>query len=137
MSGVTIYCTYKYSKLAVDNMARYEEILIDQGSDVSIELHLENPDGTPKSLVNYSVAAQMRRTPTASDSDAVNFTTNIRQPETAGIVELFLTNQQTSAILPTKYRYDVTLSYLDSDDVEFVDVIMSGVIKVSPNITRI
>lgn len=118
-------------------MARREDITIDQGSDIEIELYLENADGTPKSLVNYSAAAQMRRTINTSDSDAINFTVNIKQPETAGIVQLSLTNQQTSAITAARYLYDVELSHLDSDGIEFVEVIMSGVIKVTPSITRL
>ena len=40
-------------------MARYEELIIDQGSDIVIELKLINEDKSKKNLTNYSVSAMM------------------------------------------------------------------------------
>lgn len=118
-------------------MPRREDFTIDQGSDVEIELYLENPDGTPKSLVNYSAAAQMRRSVNTSDSDAITFTANIKIPETSGIVQLSLTNLQTSVIPAARYLYDVELRHQDSDGTNLIEVILAGVIEVNPNITRL
>ena len=41
-------------------MAQYEEITIDQGSDVAIQLDLVDHTGAAKSLLNHSVAAKMK-----------------------------------------------------------------------------
>jgi len=46
-------------------MADYEEITIDQGADVAIELHLVEEDGSKKDLTDYSAAAKMKRNTTA------------------------------------------------------------------------
>ena len=35
-------------------MARYEELTIDQGSDVSLDVYLTNVDGSPKDLSGFS-----------------------------------------------------------------------------------
>lgn len=118
-------------------MAQQEDLSIDQGTDVAIEIHLTNPDGSKKSLVNYTAAAQMRRTVNTSDSDAITFTADIKLPETDGIVLLTLTNAQTAAIQPNRYMYDVEISHDDSDGNTLVEKVLYGIIEVTPNITRV
>ena len=39
-------------------MAQYELFKIDKGSDVAIQLHLEDVDGNQKNLDGYSIAAK-------------------------------------------------------------------------------
>ena len=42
-------------------MAQYEELTIDQGSDVTIELHLVDKNATAKNLTGHSLAAKLKR----------------------------------------------------------------------------
>ena len=50
-------------------MAQFEEFDIDQGTDVAINIHVTNKNGTAKDLANYSVAAKMKKS-YSSDSDS-------------------------------------------------------------------
>jgi hypothetical protein len=118
-------------------MAQYEDITIDQGTDVAIEIHLANIDGTKKDLTGYSVAAQIRRTINSSDSDAVTFTSIVADPSSDGIITLVLTNVQTMALTPPRYFYDVEISYVDSDSQLFIERVLYGNLHVNPNITRL
>ena len=118
-------------------MAQYEELAFDQGADIAVEVHLFNTDETKKNLQGYSVAAQMRRTVNTSDSDAVTFTTLVADPAADGIITLTLTNQQTDALTPGRYFYDVEISFTDSAATTFVERVLEGIVDVKPSITRI
>ena len=41
-------------------MAQYEELSIDKGTDVTIQLELEDVNGNPKNLTNYTVAGKVK-----------------------------------------------------------------------------
>ena len=43
-------------------MAQYEEITIDQGADVTLQLELVDTSGNIKDLTDYSVSAKAKRT---------------------------------------------------------------------------
>ena len=55
-------------------MAEYEDLTIDQGADVAIELHLKEADGSVKDLSAHSITSKMKRnyntskTPTRSNT---------------------------------------------------------------------
>ena len=77
-------------------MAQYEEITIDQGSDVAIQLDLVDHTGAAKSLVNHTVTAKMKKNYKSTDSaDIQSFTSlvatpsNILQPPKALQVKSF------------------------------------------------
>lgn len=118
-------------------MAQYEDITIDQGTDIAVEIELVNVDGTPKDLSGYSVAAQIRRTVNTIDSDAITFTAIVVPPGESGIVQLTLTNAQTMSMTPPRYFYDVEISHTDSDANVFIERVLYGNVHVNPNITRI
>lgn len=116
-------------------MATYEEFTIDQGSDVAIELHLENPDGSVKNLDGYSAAAKLKKT--YKSSDFVEFTTTIPGMGEEGIVTIALTNQQTDSLKPGRYVYDVEISFVDEvTGNTVVDRILEGRLQVSPSVTK-
>ena len=119
-------------------MADYEDFTIDQGTDVAIELHLQEQDGSVKNLTSHSAAAKMKRSYNSVDSDEiVTFAANIADPPTDGVLVLSLTNEQTDALNPrNRYVYDVELSFLDSDNNTIIERILEGKIKVSPSVTR-
>jgi len=118
-------------------MATYEEITIDQGADVTIELHLVDINGAAKNLTGYSVAAKMKKNYNSDSSDTTTFTTGINSDATTGICTLSLTNTQTDALkAPGKYVYDVEISYVDSDANTIIERVLEGRIQVTPSVTK-
>lgn len=116
-------------------MAQYEEITIDQGSDVAIQLELVDHTGAAKDLVNHTVSAKLKKNYNSSDSDTTTFTSIVSTPATAGIATLTLTNSQTGALKAGRYVYDVELSFVDSDNETIIERILEGRIQVTPSVT--
>jgi len=118
-------------------MAHYEDIIIDQGTDVAIVLHLVNKDGSKKNLTSYSVLSKMKLNYNSDSDDTVNFTAVVATPPTDGIVTLSLTNSQTDALKAKKrYVYDVELHHQDSDGDWYIERILEGKVEVNPSVTR-
>jgi hypothetical protein len=117
-------------------MAEYEDITIDQGADVAIEVHLVNKDGTAKELANHTVTAKMKRTYNSDSADTYSFTSIIASPTNKGIATLSLTNTQTDALKAGQYVYDVELSFLDSGNNTIIERVLEGKIIVTPSVTR-
>ena len=97
----------------------YEDIVIPQGTDTAIELHLvKESDGSPFDLTNYSAEAKMKRRhgDSANDPNTVTFNAIIPTPATSGIVTLSLSSDS-SQTLNTRGRYvwDCEVSFVDSD----------------------
>ena len=104
-------------------MAQYELFKIDKGSDVAIQLHLEDADGNQKNFNSDS-------------SDTHSFTAAINAPTSDGIVTLSLTNTQTDALKVGNYVYDVEISYIDDSGGDtIIERILEGKIRVSPSVT--
>jgi hypothetical protein len=117
-------------------MARYEDLSIDQGTDVSIEIHLVNTDNSKKDLTGYSVLAKMAPNYDATDSDKISFTSVVADPATGGVINLSLTNAVTDALnYKKRYVYDVEISFLDSDSNTIVERVLEGLISVTPSVT--
>lgn len=117
----------------------YEDITINQGADVAIELHLAYDSGSTYSLVNKAVSAKMKRnyTDSAGDPDTITFQSAIINPAEDGIVSLSLTNTQTDALKTRgRYVYDVEISYTDSDSNTIIQRVLEGQIEVSPSVTK-
>ena len=116
-------------------MAHYEDLKIDQGTDVAIEIYLVNPDGTKKDLTGYTPSSSFATRYDAPVNEKVNFTASVASPATDGIVSLSLTNAQTQALNPKKrYVYDVELSVL-SDGQTIVERVLEGRITITPSVT--
>lgn len=118
-------------------MAVYEDLSIDQGSDVAIELHLTLDNGSKKDLTGFSAAAKMKKSYTSSDSDAVSFTATFPGSRTDGVLVLSLTNTESDALKRGKYLYDVEISYVDSDANTIVERVLEGRVTVNQSITRL
>lgn len=119
-------------------MAYYEDLTIDQGTDVAVEIYLiDREKSGPKDLTGYSVEAKMKKNYQSDSSDTVVFSSIIVEPPTDGIITLSLTNLQTD-LLHTKrrYVYDVEISFQDSDDNTIVERVIEGKINVTPSVTR-
>lgn len=116
-------------------MAQYEDLKLDRGSDVTLQLELEDINGNKKNLTNYTVAGKLKKTYNSSDSDATIFTTEIQAPATDGVVNLTLSNIQTSALKAGRYVYDVEISFIDSDANTVIERVLEGTITVTPSVT--
>jgi len=118
---------------------RYEDLIINQGTDVAIEIHCEDENGNKKNLSNYSASAMMKRNYGDSDGDPYTqeFNAVIASPSADGIVNISLTNTQTDTLLTRgRYVYDVELSFVDSDSNTIIERILEGNIEVSPSVTK-
>ena len=114
-------------------MAQYEELSIDKGTDVTLQLELEDLTGNPKDLTNYTVAGKIKKT--YSSLSSTSFTTEIQAPSTGGVVNLSLSNTQTDALKAGRYVYDVEISFVDSDASTVVERVLEGTIEVTPSVT--
>ena len=117
-------------------MAQYEDLEIDQGTDVAIQIELETADGSNKNLTNHSVVAKMKRGFNSDSASTQDFNCIVNSPPTSGIITLSLTNNQTNALSPGKYLYDVELYFADSSDAIITERVLEGSIRVKPSITR-
>jgi hypothetical protein len=117
----------------------YEDIVINQGTDVAIEIHLMHDSGSVYNLTNRSVSAKMKRSFSDSSGDpaTISFNSTVISPPEDGILNLSLTNTQTD-VLKTRgrYVYDVEISYVDSDSNTIIQRVLEGQIEVSPSVTK-
>ena len=120
-------------------LTNYEDIVINQGTDTAIEIHLQHDSGSAFDLTNRSASAKMKRrfADSANDPDTVAFNAIIATPPSAGIVTLSLTNTQTDALKTRgRYVYDVEISHTDSDGNSIIQRVLEGQIEVSPSVTK-
>lgn len=117
-------------------MAYYEEISIDQGADVAVEVHLVETCGKKvKDLTGYSAAAKIKKTYTSDSDETTDFTITI--DEDKGIVTMSLTNLQTDAMKAGRYVYDLEIISYDSDqEVNIIERVLEGRAVVTPSVTR-
>ena len=129
-------------------MAQYEDLIIDQGSDVEIKLELYNPDGTMKILNKYdtigqnitplySASGKIKKSFNSTDSNTISWgTTTLSPGNEENCVFLSLTNAVTNAMKSGRYVYDVEISATDSQGVVTVERILEGKLTVSPSVTK-
>ena len=116
-------------------MAQEETFTIDQGSDVAIELHLVDKDGTKKDLANHTFACKMKKNYTSDSADTTEWNAVVTDA-TEGIVTLSLTNTQTDSLGHGKYVYDVEMLYVDSDNNNIIERVLEGHMRITPSVTR-
>ena len=117
-------------------MAHYEDLTIDKGTDLSIDVFLVTTTGAAKNLTGYSVAGKLAPSHYSDSADKISFTASVASPSTDGVVNLSLTNLQTDALNPKKrYVYDVEISHVDSDANTLIERVLEGYITVTPSVT--
>ncbi len=117
-------------------MAQYEDLEIDQGTDVAIQIELDTYEGTNKDLTNHSVAAKMKRGFNSDSDNTQDFNAIVNNPSTDGIITLSLTNSETNALQVGRYVYDVEISFTDSDGNLIQERVLEGAIRVKPSVTK-
>lgn len=111
-------------------MATVAYLDIDQGSDFTVELNLENDDGTPMLLGNYEVYSQFRKS--YSSTIGYTFTTAIEDAEN-GKISLTYLGEDSSNIKPGRYLYDIEIVHVTGRKTRVVE----GIVTINPEITKI
>ena len=117
-------------------MAQYEDLEIDQGTDIAIQIELDTFEGTNKDLTSHSVNAKMKRGFNSDSDNTQAFNAIIVTPPSAGIITLSLTNTQTNALQVGRYVYDVEIAFTDSDGNLIQERVLEGAVRVKPSVTR-
>ena len=129
-------------------MAQYEDLIVDQGSDVEIKLELFNPDGSQKILNKFNIVTQtlepmfnasgkIKKSFNSKDSDSISFGASTISPSNAeNELYLSLGNTVTDAMKSGRYVYDVEISATDSFGVTTIERILEGKLTVSPSVTK-
>lgn len=108
-------------------------LLIEQGSTFEISIQIFDSDDTPRDLTGLTVNAQLRRN--HRSRMAVDFTIDVTTP-TEGEFKLKLTAQQTQALRPGRYVYDVEVVDENAAPI-IVARALQGNARVTPEVTRI
>jgi hypothetical protein len=117
-------------------MAQQRDLIIDQGTDITVELHLKEQNGSAKDLSGHDVRGKIKKNYNTTDSDQIfDWLAGIQTPSADGIATLTLTNSITDTMKPGRYVYDVELVSGDSND-PVVERILEGKINVTPSVTK-
>jgi hypothetical protein len=110
-------------------LADFVELTVEQGSTFSTEVTVNDANGNPKDLTNYTVRSQLRKS--YYSLSAVDFEIDITDPLN-GIVEMGLSAPVTTGIRAGRYVYDVEIE----DNNGIVTRIFEGIVTVLPNVTK-
>lgn len=111
-------------------MASIANIFIDAGANYSKIITVSANGGGPLNLTGYTVASQIRKSYTSTT--AYTFTASVLDAAT-GKLRLQLTAEQTGAIPPGRYLYDVEITSQSGNKSRVVE----GIVTVTPEITQI
>jgi hypothetical protein len=88
-------------------MAAVVYLDVDQGSDFSAQITLQNDNGTPMNLTGFTAFSQFRKHPTSTTY--YQFQPTITAPLT-GVINLTLSAAASSLVKPGRYMYDVEIT---------------------------
>jgi hypothetical protein len=109
--------------------AGYQELFLEQGSNFSTSISLDQADGSPFVLTDSQVKAAMKKSYYSSNTTA-NFVVTVNDP-TEGVILLTLPYANTANILAGRYVYDVLIK----DSSNTVIRVLEGVVNVLPQVT--
>ena len=110
-------------------MAIYANISIDQGSDFTTEVTVEDHVGGDANLTGYIAAGQIRKTHTSST--AYDFVCTIPYPA-QGVVNIYMPNSVTENIKAGRYVYDIEIKSPSNQIIR----VLEGQVEVTPSVTR-
>lgn len=105
-------------------------LYIDQGSDYSTTITINDSAGSSLDLTSFTASAQIRKT--YSSSTFIAFTVVFDTDRTSGKITLSLTNTQTAAMKSGLFVYDVLISDINSSKTRVVE----GSVTISPMVTQ-
>lgn len=111
-------------------MAVYANLTIDQGSDFSSTITVEDTNSGVADLTGYTARGQVRKTYTSTTS--YDFTASVSSA-TQGQVSIKLTSDVTSTMKAGRYVYDVEII----SSAGAVTRVIEGQVEVTPRVTRV
>ena len=111
-------------------MAVLSNLSIDQGSDFSAEIIVEDSNGDVANLTGFTGAGQIRKT--YSSSTATNFVVTVTNPG-AGLLTLTLSNAVTNAMKAGRFVYDVEITETANGEKTRV---VEGQVTINPGVTQ-
>jgi len=117
-------------------MAQQRDFVIDQGTDITFELHLKNENGSAKDLTGHALRGKIKKTYDTTDSDQIfDFTgTTVKSPAEDGIALITISSATSDTMKAGRYVYDIEL--LSGADSDIVERILEGKLNVTPSVTR-
>jgi hypothetical protein len=109
-------------------MAIYANLVVDQGTDFSSFVTLEDTSGAIVDLTGYTAAGMIRRTYLSTSS--TSFTTSIPDP-TTGEIKIQLASSVTGAMKAGRYVYDLEITSSGGA----VSRVVEGQLEVNPGVT--
>jgi hypothetical protein len=109
-------------------MARKLNLVIDQGTTFSYTIYLNDTNGMPQDLSDYTGRAQMRKSYGSTSYTA--FTVAVGGA--AGSVTVSLSATQTATLKAGRYVYDVEMVNVNNT----VSRLAEGIVTVNPEVTR-
>ena len=113
--------------------AGYQELFLDQGADFATTITLDDVNGDPYDLTDFSAKSQMKKSYYSTNSIA-EFNVNIVGLPSDGIISLSLNHAVTANIAPGRYVYDVAMKNNNDNTVTRV---LEGIINVTPMVSKI
>ena len=110
-------------------MAAISNLYIDQGSEYSSIITVNNQNGTPINLTGATVAAQFRKS--YNSSSFTNFTVTVHDA-LLGRIRLRLPADVSSAVSAGRYLYDIETTSINGEKRR----VLEGIVVISPEITR-
>jgi hypothetical protein len=112
-------------------MATLAYLDIDQGSDFTSILELENDDETSMDLTGFQVYSQFRKS--YGSTVGYSFEASVVSPANLGKIQLKLSGINSSAIKPGRYLYDVEIISVNNVKTRVVE----GILTINAEITKI
>lgn len=111
-------------------MAAKANIVIEQGTDFSTTLTVQDTSGNATDLTGYTAAGQIRKHYTSNT--AINFTVAFGTPRTNGQLTLSLGRTTTANMEYGRYVYDVEITNSANTRSRLVE----GIVTLTPEVTK-
>ena len=110
-------------------MATKTNITIDQGSDFSTSVNINDASGDPINLFGYTAISQIRKSYTSLT--AVNFTVSYDNAN-SGSISLSLSSNASANMAAGRYVYDILLT----DPELVITRVSEGIVTITPRVSR-
>ena len=109
--------------------AGYQELFLEQGTDFTTSITLDDVNGDPYNLTGFTAKSQMRKSYYSTNPTA-QFTITINTP-TSGVLNISLPSANTANIAAGRYVYDVAIK----NSANTVTRVLEGIVNVLPRVT--
>lgn len=109
--------------------AGYQELFVEQGSDFTITLTIDDVDGNPFDLTGYTAKSQVRKSYYSANATA-EFIITLTNP-LEGLITLNLSSANTANIYPGRYVYDLYVN----DNLNVKTRVLEGIVNILPRVT--